>query len=67
MIKVGDTVTWRSNKNPNALGFTGCIVLELGEAEDGRPAARLDLGRYGESCAAIDELTVEPDVAATRP
>jgi len=58
-IKVGDFVTWRSSKNPNALGVTGCKVLELGEAEDGRKAARLDMGQFGEACAAIDDLKVE--------
>lgn len=60
-IQVGDMVTWRSKANPNALGFTGCKILELGESEDGRQAARLDLGRYGEACAAVEELIPEHD------
>jgi hypothetical protein len=58
-IKVGDFVTWRSAGNPNALGITGCKVVELGEAEDGRKAARLDMGQFGEACAAVDDLVPE--------
>ena len=58
-IQVGDTVKWGSKANPHALAFTGCKVLELGQTEDGRPAARLDLGRFGEACAAVDELVRE--------
>jgi hypothetical protein len=58
-IQVGDFVTWRSAENPNALGFTGCQVLELGESEDGQPAARLNLGRFGVANALIADLVKE--------
>lgn len=58
-IKVGQFVTWRSANNPNALGFTGCKVLELGETEDGQPAAKLDCGRFGEANALVSELHPE--------
>lgn len=58
-IKVGDFVRWGNKGNPNALAFTGCQVLELGETEDGRKAAKLNLGKFGEACAAVDELTRE--------
>jgi hypothetical protein len=40
---------------------TGCKVLEFGETEDGRPAARLDCGRLGEINALVEHLTLESD------
>jgi hypothetical protein len=58
-IKVGDYVTWRPR--PNAMPVTGCKVLEFGETEDGRPAARLDCGRLGEINALVEHLTLESD------
>jgi hypothetical protein len=58
-IKLGDVVRWGSKKNPNALAFTGARVVELGETEDGKPAAKLDLGRYGEACALVDDLEMD--------
>jgi plastocyanin len=61
MVKVGDVVTWRNAEKPHALGFTGCKVLELGHTEDGRPAAKLDLGHLGEANALVSDLTVEAD------
>lgn len=46
-ISVGDIVTWRHGKSKSKgnmpLGIEGCEVLELGEAEDGQPAAKLKL------------------------
>jgi hypothetical protein len=58
-IEVGDYVTWRPR--PNAMPVTGCKVLEFGETEDGRPAARLDCGRLGEINALVEHLTLESD------
>jgi hypothetical protein len=58
-IKVGDYVIWRPR--PNAMPVTGCKVLEFGETEDGRPAARLDCGRLGEINALVEHLTLESD------
>lgn len=47
MIEVGDKVTWRHGKSKGGrnlpIGIAGCTVLELGEAEDGQPAAKLEL------------------------
>lgn len=44
-IKPGDVVTWRSAAKPGSrnvpLGVANCRVLELGESEDGRPAAKI--------------------------
>lgn len=59
MIKVGDFVTWGKKGRPEVLAMTGCKVLELGEDESGRPAARLDLGRFGEAGALVEDLTLE--------
>lgn len=46
-IQVGDTVVWRDGKRKGGrnepLGIANCKVLELGEAENGEPAARLKL------------------------
>lgn len=58
-IKVGDFVSWGNATNKNALAFTGCKVLALGETKDGKPAARIDLGRFGETNALVSELVPE--------
>lgn len=52
-VKIGDIVTWRHSKSASMkrpegqrhepLGIAGCEVLAFGEAEDGRPAAKLKL------------------------
>jgi hypothetical protein len=60
-IKVGDTVTWRSSANPNAIGFSGCRVIEIGKSEDGRAAATLNLGRFGVANALVEDLSIEAD------
>jgi hypothetical protein len=60
-VKVGDRVTWKSGKNPHALAITGCLVLALGETDDGRPAATVRLERFDtEANALVADLTVEP-------
>ena len=48
-IKVGDTVTWRAGGKPSKgtgsmpIGIANCQVLEIGEAEGGKPAAMIKL------------------------
>jgi plastocyanin len=66
-IKVGDTVTWRSSANPNAIGFSGCRVIEIGKSEDGRAAATLNLGRFGVANALVEDLSIEADVNPMTP
>lgn len=49
-IEVGDVVIWRHGKSKCKtglpLGIQGCKVLEIGVAQDGEPAARLELPPY---------------------
>ena len=49
-IKVGDVVIWRHGKSKSKtclpLGIEGCKVLELGTAQDGQPAAKLELPEF---------------------
>jgi hypothetical protein len=47
MIRVGDTVTWRSGKSANKgiapIGIANCRVVELSETATGQPAAIIKL------------------------
>ena len=49
-IKVGDVVTWRHGKSKSKgflpLGIENCKVLEIATAENGEPAARLELPEF---------------------
>jgi hypothetical protein len=62
-IKVGDIVTWRSGKSKTKgfmpMGISGCKVIGFGEAENGKPAATLDTGRFGEVNAYVADLELE--------
>lgn len=65
-VQIGDIVTWRHGKSKTStglpLGIVGCEVLEIGVAEDGKPAARLKLppffaGLHGGACNGyVDDL-----------
>ena len=58
-IKVGDFVTYRSQ--PNALGVTGCKVLQLGETAEVEPAAKLDMDQFWFNNALVAHLEPEDD------
>jgi hypothetical protein len=62
-IEVGQFVTVQppSTKTGQPLGISGCKVLEFGETEDGKPAARLDGGIFGEFCALVADLQPEDE------
>lgn len=58
-LRVGDFVTWRSNKRPNLLGIRNCEVVEVGRVDDeGRPAAKIVA--FGQECGAlVEDLEIE--------
>lgn len=57
-IKVGDVVTWQPKPRPTIqpLGIRGVTVIELGESEDGKPAAIVRAGVFGEIGVLLEEL-----------
>lgn len=62
MIKVGDVVTWQPKPRPTIqpLGIRGVTVLELGETEDGKPAALVDAGYpFGKIGVLVEDLHKE--------
>lgn len=56
-VKIGDYVTVRPAKHPNALGIGK--VLEFGKTADGQDAAKLNGGMFGEFNVLVEDLTVE--------
>ena len=52
-MKIGDLVTWRSAPTKDShepLGIANCRIIEFGKAEDGAPAALIEV--FGEKVGA---------------
>lgn len=63
VIKIGDRVTWQPRERPgrkNPVPFKGCKVMALYDDIEGRPAAVIDCGFFGEIRVFIKDIELEP-------